>query len=51
MLNIKKIADKDIDLKAKPFKELYRNEILFTSNPYEIINDPEIDIVVELIGE
>jgi len=50
LLNVKKIADKDIDLKAKPFKELHKGEILFTSNPYEIINDPEIDIIVELIG-
>jgi len=40
---IVKVCDKD-EKKRKIFPHL------FTDNPYEIINDPKIDIVVELIG-
>lgn len=45
-LEIKKVCDSK---KAK--RKIANNfSLAFTTNPYEIINDPEIDIVVELIG-
>ena len=47
-LKIKKVAEKDIASKDKTVKK-YR-DIIFTDNPGDIINDPDIDIVVELIG-
>lgn len=43
---LKKLADKDKN-KILPDKELYK---IFTNSAEEIINDPEIDIVVETIG-
>lgn len=43
---LKKLADKDKN-KILPDKELYK---IFTDSAEEIINDPEIDIVVETIG-
>ncbi|MFA6357343.1 MAG: homoserine dehydrogenase [Candidatus Omnitrophota bacterium] len=43
---IKKICDKDIAKKRR----LTVDKNLLTSNAYEVINDPQIDIIVELIG-
>ena len=43
---IKKICDSDLAKK----REVSVNKLLLTSDAYEIINDPTIDIVVELIG-
>jgi homoserine dehydrogenase len=45
-INIKKICDKD--MLSKRTVKIDRH--LFTKDAYEIINDPHIDIVVELIG-
>lgn len=45
-LRLKKIADKA--MKSKEGVEVPNN--MLTSDAYEIINDPEIDIVVELVG-
>lgn len=45
-INISKICDKDITSK----RIITVDRHLLTSNPQEIINDPHIDIVVELIG-
>lgn len=45
-LCLRKVSDKDIS----PKKIALINKQAFTSNPYEIINDPQIDIVIELIG-
>ena len=45
-LEIKSVAVKD---KSKARPEYFKN-IQITENPYDIVNDPEIDIVVELIG-
>ncbi|MFC1593764.1 homoserine dehydrogenase [Candidatus Omnitrophota bacterium] len=45
-IRIKKICDKD--LRRKRVVKVARS--LLTKNPYDIVNDPEIDIVVELIG-
>lgn len=45
LLSVKKVCD----VKGEK-KRLLSHPSLFTSNPYDIINDPEIDIVVELIG-
>jgi len=45
-LDIKKICDKDIASK----RNVYVDKRLLTRNAEEIINDPQIDIVVELIG-
>lgn len=44
---IKKIAVRDINKKRNI--ENFDKSIL-TTNPYEIVNDPEIDVVVEVIG-
>ncbi len=46
-LHLKKIADRDINRKrvVEPAKET-----ILTTDGREIINDPEIDIVIELIG-
>jgi len=43
---IKKICDKDLSKK----RDVSINKALLTSNANEIINDPAIDIVVELMG-
>jgi len=43
---LKKICDKDIDSK----RAVSLNKSLLTTNPYEVIKDPQIDIVIELIG-
>jgi homoserine dehydrogenase len=43
---IKKICDKDLAKK----RDISVDKALFTVDAYEIINDPAIDIVVELIG-
>lgn len=45
-LNIKKVCDKDISSK----RNVAINKALLTKNPKELINDPQIDILVELIG-
>ena len=45
-LRVKKIADIDIE-KKRPIEI---DKSLLTTDAYDIINDPEIDIVVELIG-
>lgn len=45
-LEIKSVAVKD---KSKTRPDYFKN-IQVTENPYDIVNDPEIDIVVELIG-
>jgi len=43
---VTKICDKDITTK----RDVSVDKILLTRNPDEIINDPQIDIVVELMG-
>jgi homoserine dehydrogenase len=43
---IKKICDKDLTRK----RDVAVDKALFTSDAYEIINDPGIDIIVELMG-
>ena len=43
---IKKICDKDLSRK----RDVAVNKTLLTSDAYEIINDPGIDIIVELMG-
>ncbi|MCX7927918.1 MAG: homoserine dehydrogenase [Candidatus Omnitrophica bacterium] len=45
-IQIKRICD--INLKRK--HNVHVSEKIFTKNAYDIINDPQIDIVVELIG-
>ncbi|MBU1999186.1 MAG: homoserine dehydrogenase [Candidatus Omnitrophota bacterium] len=45
-INIKKICDKDLASKRNVFVE----KALLTRDAKEIINDPQIDIIVELIG-
>ena len=45
-INIKKICDKDIALKRK----VSVNKCLLTKEAREIIDDPQIDIAIELIG-
>jgi homoserine dehydrogenase len=45
-IEVKKVCDID-KAKRKVAKSLGAS---FTSNPYELINDPQIDIIVELIG-
>jgi len=43
---IKKICDKDLTRK----RDVSIDKVLLTSDAYEVINDPGIDIVVELMG-
>jgi len=45
-INIKKVCD--IDKKKKA--QLKKFNIPFSADPYQLINDPEIDIIVELFG-
>lgn len=45
-LNINKIADKNLDKK----REIEADSVAFTSNSNEIIDDPDIHIVIELVG-
>jgi homoserine dehydrogenase len=45
-INVKSIAVKDISKK----RSFDSNTFLLTDNPEEIVNDPDIDIVVELMG-
>ena len=45
-LEIKSIAVKD----KNKVRESYFQGIHFTTEPLEIVNDPEIDIIVEVIG-
>jgi len=45
-IEIIKVAD--IDIKRK--KTLNIDDKIFTVDPYELVNDPEIEIVIELIG-
>ncbi len=45
-IEVKKIAVKRLDKE----RNLTLPSHLFTNDPYEIVNDPDIDIVVELIG-
>ena len=49
-IKIIRVADKDIKERAALFHPDVRDEIIFSDNPQDIINDPDIDIVVELIG-
>ena len=49
-IRIKRVADKDINERVVKFEPLLRKEIIFSENAYDVINDPEIDIVVELVG-
>ncbi|NLM21740.1 MAG: homoserine dehydrogenase [Peptococcaceae bacterium] len=44
-ITIKKALVRNL-LKERPYGE----EILFTDNPYELLHDPEIDIIVEVMG-
>jgi homoserine dehydrogenase len=45
-INVKKICDKDIASK----RDISVDKHLLTKDAYQIINDPQIDIVVELMG-
>jgi homoserine dehydrogenase len=45
-INIKKICDKDIGAK----RNVSVDKVLLTTNAKEVLNDPQVDIVVELIG-
>ncbi len=45
-INIKKICDKDIAAK----RNVSVDKALLTTNAKEVLNDPQVDIVVELIG-
>lgn len=45
-LHIKRIAVRDLNKK----RDVEIDRALLTTNPYEILDDPEIDIVCELIG-
>lgn len=45
-IKITKVLDRHIDVKQKE----YGNKYIFTDNADEILEDPEIDIVVELLG-
>lgn len=45
-INVQKICDKDISSK----RNISVDKRLFTKDAYQIINDPQIDIVVELMG-
>ena len=45
-INIRKICDQDITSK----RNVSVNKMLLTRNPKDIIEDPQIDIMVELIG-
>ena len=45
-INIKKICDQDIVSK----RSISVDKDILTRDPKEIINDPQIDIIVELIG-
>jgi len=45
-INIKKICDKNLQAK----RNVSVDRSLLTNDPYEVINDPQIDIMVELMG-
>jgi homoserine dehydrogenase len=45
-INVKKICDKDITSK----RDISTDKHILTKDAYQIINDPQIDIVVELMG-
>jgi len=49
-IKVKRVADKDIKQRAKKFQPELRKDIIFSDKPEDIINDPGIDIVVELVG-
>lgn len=49
-IRIKRVADKDIMERAAKFEPSFKSEIIFSTDPYDIINDPDVDIVVELVG-
>src|SRR5659263_240633 len=49
-IKIKRVADKDIRDRAAKFEPELRADTIFSDNPEDIINDPDIDIVVELVG-
>ena len=49
-IKVKRVADKYIKERAAKFQPEIRDDIIFSDDPQDIINDPEIDIVVELIG-
>jgi len=49
-ISVKKVVDKEINKRAANFMLPFENQIIFSDNPDDIINDPRIDIVVELIG-
>ncbi len=45
-IHVKKICDKDLTSKRSVFVD----KGLLTRDPYELIHDPQIDIIIELIG-
>jgi homoserine dehydrogenase len=45
-ISIKKVCDKDLGRK----RDVHIDKALMTNDAYEIINDPAIDIIVELMG-
>jgi len=49
-LRIKSVADKDIIKKSENFKDYVSSDINFFENPDDLINDPDIDVIVELMG-
>jgi len=49
-IKIKRVADKDIKVRAAKFSPELREGTIFSDKPEDIINDPDIDIVVELVG-
>jgi len=49
-IKVKRVADKYIKERAAKFQPEIRDDVIFSDDPQDIINDPEIDIVVELIG-
>ncbi|MCX6346754.1 MAG: homoserine dehydrogenase [Actinobacteria bacterium] len=49
-IKVKRVADKEIRDRAAKFEPELRADTIFSDNPEDIINDPDIDIVVELVG-
>ena len=48
LLNLKVVKVSDVNQAKR--KIVAGTDTIFTTNPYDLINDPEIDIIVELIG-
>jgi len=49
-IKVKRVADKDISERAAKVDPEHLKDTIFSDNPEDIINDPDIDIVVELVG-